>query len=253
MKSIEFIGPPGSGKSFYKKGLLDYFHKEKIYTFDTTTIFYEKYPFLFKVNLFKLLFFRLKKIIVGKDNYLFRLINYYFDKIYDFKKEYLFLNNRNILKKFTEEYFKIFDKYEKKVFLRNKLKKWLSKELPSIYLSKKIKSKFQIFINSEGINQRIIRLILNQKKKSYLILNRLNYNFFESDILVFIDTKPKKCMRRLKKRSSKKYTKNEIQNFYDKSKILFKKSKKIKFKIDANSNSDKVFMKILKILTHTKK
>ena len=175
-----------------------------------------------------------------------------FDKIYDFNHEFSLINDKVPLKKFTKEYFENFEKYEKRDFVRKKMKKWLFKELPSIYLSKKINSKSKIFLNSEGINQRIIRLILNSGKKSNFILDNLKYNFFESDILIFVNTKVPVCMRRLKKRSLEKYSKKEIQNFYKKSRLIYKKSHKIKFEIDANIDSDKIFSKILKIIIQNK-
>ena len=252
MKSIEFIGPPGSGKSFYTRKLSNFLKKEKINILDLEINFYENFPLKFKLNIFKLLLFRLKKKLSKKDNYFMRLSNYYFDKIYDFNHEFSLINDKVPLKKFTKEYFENFEKYEKRDFVRKKMKKWLFKELPSIYLSKKINSKSKIFLNSEGINQRIIRLILNSGKKSNFILDNLKYNFFESDILIFVNTKVPVCMRRLKKRSLKKYSKKEIQNFYKKSRLIYKKSHKIKFKIDANIDSDKIFSKILKIIIQNK-
>ena len=253
MKSVEFIGPPGSGKSFYKRKISNFFKKNEFDILDSSSIFYEEYRFLYKTSFFESFFLKIKKKVTKKKNYFFRVLNFYFDKIYNFESKYNYFNKKRILKRFTDDYFKIFDKFEKKDYLKRKLRKWLYQELPSIYLSKKINSKSIIFINSEGINQRVLRLILNHKKKANSILRNLNYNFFESDILIFLDTKPSICIRRLKKRSQKRYTKSEIKNFYKKSKILFKRSKKIKFKIDANTNSDKLFMKILKILAKNRK
>ena len=56
----------------------------------------------------------------------------------------------------------------------------------------------------------------------------------------------------IKKKIFKKYSKKEIQNFYEKSRLIYKKSHKIKFKIDANIDSDKIFSKILKIIIQNK-
>ena len=248
MKSIEFIGPPASGKSFYKKKLSNFLKKQKFYPLDSEINFYENFPLKYKLNIFKLLLFKLKKKIAKKNNYFIRFFNYYFDKFYDFNHEFSLINNEVRIKKFANKYFDIFEKYEKRDFLIKKIKKWLYKELPSIYLSKKINSKSKIFLNSEGINQRIIRLILKSEKKSNYILENLKYNFFESDILIFVNTKLPVCLKRLKKRFSKKYTKKEVQNFYKKSKFIYKKSHKIKFKIDANTDIDEIFTKILRIL-----
>lgn len=253
MKSVEFIGPPGSGKSFYKRKISNFFKKNEFDILDSSSIFYEEYNFLYKTSFFESFFLKIKKKVTKKKNYFFRLLNFYFEKVYNFENKYNYFNKKKTLKKFTDDYFKIFDKFEKKDYLKRKLRKWLHQELPSIYLSKKINSKSIIFINSEGINQRILRLILNHKEKTNSILRNLNYNFFESDILIFLDTKPSICVSRLKERSPKRYTKSEIKNFYKKSKILFNRSKKIKFKIDANTNSDKLFKKILKILAKNRK
>ena len=146
MKSIEFIGPPGSGKSFYTRKLSNFLKKEKINILDLEINFYENFPLKFKLNIFKLLLFRLKKKLSKKDNYFMRLSNYYFDKIYDFNHEFSLINDKVPLKKFTKEYFENFEKYEKRDFVRKKMKKWLFKELPSIYLSKKSIRNLKFFL-----------------------------------------------------------------------------------------------------------
>jgi len=57
LKSIEFIGPPGSGKSFYTRKLSNFLKKEKINILDLEINFYENFPLKFKLNIFKLLLF----------------------------------------------------------------------------------------------------------------------------------------------------------------------------------------------------
>ena len=114
MKSLEFIGPPGSGKSFYTRKLSNFLKKEKINFLDLEINFYENFPIKFILINFILLLFILKKKLSKKDNYFIRLSNYYFDKIYDFNHEFSLINDKVPLKKFTKEYFENFEKYEKR-------------------------------------------------------------------------------------------------------------------------------------------
>lgn len=126
--------------------------------------------------------------------------------------------------------------------LKNKLKKWLCIELAGLYLSKKIRSNKDLLINSEGINQRILRLIIKDKKKN--LLKNLNYSYFESDIIIFVNTNNKICSKRLKKRINVNYSEKDLKAFYEGSKFLFKKSKKKKYIISKEINLKEVFTKI---------
>ena len=117
--------------------------------------------------------------------------------------------------------------------------------MSAINISLKIHSSKEILINSEGINQRIIRLILNvDKNKIKSFLKKIKYQKFESDIVIFVNTKPSICIKRIKKRKEKKYSSADINNFYLKSKYIFKNTKKKKFIINDKMNINYIFKKI---------
>lgn len=253
MKSIEFIGPPGSGKSFYNKKICNFLKKKHYTIHNFSSVFYDNYPLIYRTSIIKIFLLNIKKQINFKTTKLFKKINFLFDQFYNFENEYINVSQKRLIVNFKKNYFKILEKKEKRIFLINKLKKWLNQELPSIYISKKIKSKKkELMINSEGINQRILRLLLYYKN-SDSILEKLSIKNFESDILIFVDTKPKECIKRLNKRNNNKFTNIEIKKFYNKSKLLFSRSNKIKFKIDGKINHDKLFEKVLKKIIRIQK
>lgn len=245
MKSIEFIGAPGSGKTYFKGQLNLYFKNKNIKPYDYNELFLHKYSQFYPLSVFENKKFFFKKITLNSDYYFLRYLNYKLDQIFDFKKEFTKINNNNYTLNFFENYFLKFKFENKSIKLQNKLKKWLISELSAINISHKIRSKKEILINSEGINQRIIRLILNiDKDKIKSFLKKIKYQKFESDIVIFVNTKPATCIKRIRKRNEKKYNVLDINNFYLKSKYIFENTKKKKFTINDKMNIDYIFKKI---------
>lgn len=245
MKSIEFIGAPGSGKTFFKNKMILFLKKKNIHTFNYDEFFFKNYTSIYRSNFITNKKFLLKKNLYNKNSYLLRYLNYKTDRLINFEKEYNKTNNNLYTKNFFKNYFSKLKLGENNIILRNKLKKWLISEVASINLCKKISNKKELLINSEGINQRIIRLILEIKINSIqTYLRDLNYHKFESDIVIFVNTKPSTCINRIKKRKEKKYSLSDVNNFYLKSKYIFKNTKKKKFIIDINNNNHNILENI---------
>ena len=245
MKSIEFIGAPGSGKTYFKEQLNLYYKNKNIKTYNYNELFLHKYNLIHKLNIMDKLKFLIKKILLNTDNFFLKYLNYKLDQIFDFKKEYTKINNDNYTKKFSKKYFVKLKSENKSIKLKDKLKKWITSELSAINISHKIQTKEEILINSEGINQRIIRLILNvDKNKIKSFLKKIKYQKFESDIVIFVNTKPATCIKRIRKRNEKKYNVLDINNFYLKSEYIFKNTNKKKFIIDNKMNINYIFKKI---------
>ena len=107
MKSIEFIGAPGSGKSYYEKEISKFLNKKNIETLDYNKLFFHNYPHLNKSNIFLKIKFFLKKLLINKKYFLVRYLNYTYDKFIDFNKEYNKINNNYYTKKFFNLFSKI--------------------------------------------------------------------------------------------------------------------------------------------------
>lgn len=245
MKSIEFIGAPGSGKTYFKEQLNLYYKNKNIKSYDYNEFFLSKYNQLHELNIFENQKFFFKKITLNNKNFFLKYLNYKLDQIFSFKKEYEKINNNIYTKNFFKEYFIKLKFENRSIKLQNKINKWLVSELSAINISLKIRSSKEILINSEGINQRIIRLILNiDKNKIKSFLKKIKYQKFESDIVIFVNTKPSICIKRIKKRKEKKYSSADINNFYLKSKYIFKNTKKKKFIINDKMNINYIFKKI---------
>lgn len=249
MKSIEFIGAPGAGKSYYKKKLENFLLKKKLITYSHSEIFYKYFCLSKKLNFLRYLKFKIKENLINSDSFLINFLNFHYDKIFKFDEDIEEINNYKTNKLFIKSYFKNLKTDNDLQTL--KLKKWLNIETAAIHLSKKIYEKKKILINSEGILQRLIRVILNCNNfTSKKLLKKICYNEFESDIIVFVNTSPQISKNRIKKRSENRFKKEEIEKFYNKSKLIYNFSRKKKFTINKNLNQNKIFQKIYENLTH---
>ena len=183
--SIEFLGNPGSGKSYYCDKLVERLTKKKILLYDFKNLFLNCYPE--KLSLSQIIKFKIKKNLVNSSNYFIKYLNRIFDQIISFDNEinHILKNKKN--KIFLKNYFELLHS-NKNVhnFLSRKLLKWLRSEISGISIFNKLDKKNLILINSEGINQRLSRLnYFNSKIKK---IKKLNYRNFESDIIIFVDT-----------------------------------------------------------------
>ena len=228
--SIEFLGNPGSGKSYYCDKLVERLTKKKILLYDFKNLFLNCYPE--KLSLGQIIKFQIKKNLVNSSNYFIKYLNRIFDQIISFDNEinHILKNKKN--KIFLKNYFELLHS-NKNVhnFLSQKLLKWL--------------------INSEGINQRLSRLnYFNQKIKK---IKKLNYRNFESDIIIFVDTNIKKSIERINKRDDtsmflhSSYSKKELNKYKTACKNIYLISKKKKFLIRNTRDFQKICNKVEKI------
>ena len=230
--SIEFLGNPGSGKSYYCDKLVERLTKKKILLYDFKNLFLNCYPE--KLSLSQIIKFKIKKNLVNSSNYFIKYLNRIFDQIISFDNEinHILKNKKN--KIFLKNYFELLHS-NKNVhnFLSRKLLKWLRSEISGISIFNKLDKKNLILINSEGINQRLSRLnYFNSKIKK---IKKLNYRNFESDIIIFVDTNIKKSIERINKRDDasmflhSSYSKKELNKYKTACKNIYLISKKKKF------------------------
>ena len=224
--SIEFLGNPGSGKSYYYGKLVERLTKKKFLLYDFKSLFLDYYPE--KLSLSQIIKFKIKKNIANSSNYFIKYLNIIFDQIISFDNEinHILKNKKN--KIFLKNYFELLHS-NKNVhnFLSRKLLKWLKNEISGISIFNKLDKKNLILINSEGINQRLSRLnYFNTKIKK---IKKLNYRNFESDIIIFVDTNIKKSVERINKRNNIDYSKKELNKFKTACKNIYLISKKKNF------------------------
>ncbi len=249
-KSIEFLGTPGSGKTYYYNKLNKILINDGCETHDFQSLFLNyHHQNQASLNYFK---FKIKNFLNSSNIFLFKYLNIIFDKIFIFEKEINKIINKKKNKKFLKKYFKNLELDKSKDNnLRNKLLKWLRNEITGIEIFKQIKNKNLILINSEGINQRISRLLLNKSKlKIIKNIKKLNYNKFESDILIYIDTDSKQCEKRLKKRRNKRFTVKELDKFDYVCRKIYESNKKIKFLIKNINDFNKMTNKLNEYISH---
>ena len=83
--SIEFLGNPGSGKSYYCDKLVERLTKKKILLYDFKNLFLNCYPE--KLSLSQIIKFKIKKNLVNSSNYFIKYLNRIFDQIISFDNE----------------------------------------------------------------------------------------------------------------------------------------------------------------------
>tara|TARA_B100000886_G_scaffold276455_1_gene200417 strand:+ start:22554 stop:23309 length:756 start_codon:yes stop_codon:yes gene_type:complete len=242
--SIEFLGSPGSGKSYYHDKLVAKLNKKKINLYDFQNLFLNYYPGKLSFN--QIIKFKTKKNLTNSKNYLIKYLNRIFDQIISFDNEINHILKSKKKKFFLKNYFELLHS-NKNVhnFLSQKLLKWLRNEISGISIYKKFNKKNLILINSEGINQRLSRLnYFNSKIEK---IKKLNYRNFESDIIIFVDTNIKKCKERINKRNNINYSEKDLIKFKTACKNIYLISKKKKFIIKNKKDFQKVCNKIEKI------
>ena len=110
MLIIEFLGPPGSGKTYFKKKLISkYFRFFKVFDYRSINLYEDKKNFFIKIY-----FYLIKNTFVNKIKKIFGLNNYKINFLSYFFKEY----NKNTNKLINHK--KNYDKYKKIKNLINK-------------------------------------------------------------------------------------------------------------------------------------
>ena len=83
--SIEFLGNPGSGKSYYYGKLVERLTKKKILLYDFKNLFLNYYPE--KLSPSQIIKFKIKKNLANSSNYFIKCLNRIFDQIISFDNE----------------------------------------------------------------------------------------------------------------------------------------------------------------------
>ena len=241
---IEFIGPPGSGKTFFFKKLSKFLRKKKI-DFETPRDVFINYFITKKSNDLK----------IGK--YLFK---YYF-KYINSNSKFLFKKETKNLKTFIEREINTSKKIKAiimnyKNFLKDII---LPKSLiERMLLNFKIdcigimKNKNKLLIAEEGIYQKFFLNFKSEKKKlKRFNLNQVFKNFKNPNIIYLFNYDIKDSIARTKKRkkgfkyfikgkfilNEKKYLNDYLIEFLKKKKIkIFKVYSKKKINIELNEN-----------------
>jgi thymidylate kinase len=191
-------------------------------------------------------------------NYFLKKLKKYEIKKKDFYKEKKFKKIVNFIlfilrypiftyKNFFYIYFKLNNK-------KTKLLRYFLNEA-SLRISNKYSNKHKIIINDEGFFYRSLEYFKLSENNQDLS-NYLN-NIPEIDILIFVNTLKKNCLRRVSKRKNHnfKYDENEKKIFNEKTKLIqyiinfVQESKKVKIiRLDNNKLNIKSINKIVKII-----
>jgi len=242
--SIEFLGSPGSGKSYYHDKLVEKFKNKFLYIYNFQNLFLNYYPN--KLSLNQIIKFKIKKNLTNSSNYFIRYLNRIFDQIISFDNEINCILNSDKNNIFFKNYFKLLHNNKNlHNFISLKLLKWLRNEISAILIFNQLEKKNLILINSEGINQRVARL--NYLNSTIKKIKKLNYQDFESDIIILIDADIKKCKQRINKRNNVSYSEKDLNKFKTACKNIFLISKKRKFIIRDKKDFQKVCNTIKKI------
>ncbi len=246
--NIEFVGAPGSGKTFFHKKIVSYFKKKKIIIKKPKDVFISNY---LKTNTN---FFFIRKLAYY---FYFKKIKIKSNRI--FKKEYknlVFFINAELKKdKFLKRILNIYEKYLSSTGYSTERKFRMRINFIIDYLGAKANSeKKKINLLEEGFYQKIF-LNYDQNKKKVSKYELLKYLKLvpKPQLVLFFNTDLKISRKRAKNRqegfmynSNKKFYLNKKNNFND---FIFDyiKGKKIKLiKINNNKFDKKKFFKLLK-------
>jgi hypothetical protein len=248
--NIEFIGAPGSGKTYIYKKILNYFKKKKIIIKNSKEQFFEYY-LTFNTNI----------SYIRKAAYYYYFKRVHFKSNFLFKKEYINLNNFLNFQIKKDKKFKkilnIYSKYLKTTIYTKERKYRMLKNFQIDYFGCKFNSLSKNYLLlDEGFYQKVYLNFYNKKYKISKKLLEKYLKFIPKPSLIFyIKTDIKKCFKRIENRKEG-FLYNINKNYYLNKKLFFNdflvnhaKIENIKIvKIDNNKFNSKNFYKIIKIL-----
>ena len=263
MLIIEFIGPPYSGKSFYKDDLYENLKKKNIDTKDYKKNFLLNVGKCYKLNLLeKFLFFLAskkgdnsnRKNLKPKSNYSVKKFNLFRDMQIK-RKNKVFFDFQNENKNFV----KIVENFKSDLNISeersNDLNRWFKDLCVSYEVLKKMNKKDQIVMDSEGFIHRLNSFIITNNNKTFVDEYLLHCP--KPDILILVNENPEICLERLRSQKNleeiKKYE-NNLHSFYQNSENIFNQvKKKISKSFVINSkNYNKIKKEIVKSIIDEK-
>ena len=185
MLIIEFLGPPGSGKTHFKKKLISkYFRFFKVFDYRSINLYEDKKNFFIKIY-----FYLIKNVFVNKIKKIFGLNNYKINFLSYFFKEYNKNTNKLINhKKNNDKYKKIKNLINKSNFTISEKKlfyKWAKEEIAGANFAKNSRMKNAILIESEGLIQRLFIYCFKKRNKKKIIKSYLNTIFLPKILIIF--------------------------------------------------------------------
>ena len=185
MLIIEFLGPPGSGKTYFKKKLISkYFRFFKVFDYRSINLYEDKKNFFIKIY-----FYLIKNVFVNKIKKIFGLNNYKINFLSYFFKEYNKNTNKLINhKKNNDKYKKIKNLINKSNFTISEKKlfyKWAKEEIAGANFAKNSRMKNAILIESEGLIQRLFIYCFKKRNKKKIIKSYLNTIFLPKILIIF--------------------------------------------------------------------
>ena len=240
MLTVEFLGTPYSGKSFFKQKLEEdkFFKDFELYSYRKN--FYCNLNEIQKLNIFQksILNFYCKKSFIEKKN-----IASLTKKKNSFIKNFI-QNKVNNLVKFQSDIFKkknldlsnlikyYFEKTELTPERLENLNRWINELFASYEISNSFKSNKKIIIDSEGFIHRVNSFVFNEYDHTFVE----NYLRMcpKPDILIYIDEDIKTIQDRItnsiNEQEKEKY-KNKIDDINENSKRILEEIKKYSSKI----------------------
>ena len=219
MLIIEFFGPSGSGKSYFRKKMINkYFKNYKVYDYKSINLNLKNQNFLVKIY-----FNLIKSNIILKIKKIFKIENLQISFLSFFFKNYNKTIKQNTFKKKNLKQLNIIEDLIKKSSFNHREKinflRWAKEEIVGNENARNNKNIKSILIDSEGLIQRLFVYCYKKKNKKELIQKYLN-NINLPNVLIHFQN------IRIKKKIAKNIDKNEIIMIYLLT-LKFLKQKKI--------------------------
>ena len=233
MLTIEFLGAPYSGKSYYKNELEkdNYFSKYNVFNYRNN--FFCNLPLVQNLNIIEKNILKIycnKKRTEAKQSGKQVKKKNFLSRFFQNKTNSLIKYHSDLFKKKKPEFSKIIENYfeisEHKIDRFNNLNRWINELFASYEVYISLKSKKNIIIDSEGFIHRANSFIISNNDSTFIE----NYLKFcpKPDILIYIDENLDKIRDRIKESKNQyeitKYE-NIIENMHNNSSIIFEKMK----------------------------
>lgn len=192
MLIVEFFGPSGAGKTYFKKKFLKkYFLKFKVYSYKSINLKLNNHNLITKLyfNFIKSKFSKKIKHYLKSDTLQLKFLNYFYKSYQKKLSKRNFKNNDLVKLKYVSNLIdkSNFNYSQKKNFLR-----WSKEELNGFNLAKNYSHNGNLLIDSEGLIQRLFIYCYKKKNKEKIIKNYLNTIDLPDVLISFSNEKSQK-------------------------------------------------------------
>ena len=242
MLIVEFFGPSGAGKTYFKKKFLkEFFKKYKIYSYKNINFKLNNNNFITKLyfSFIKSKFSKKIKLYLKSDTLQLKTLNYFYKSYQKKISKSNFKDKDRVKLKYISN---LIDKSNFNYSQRKNFLRWSKEELNGFNLAKNYSGNGNLLMDSEGLIQRLFVYCYKKKNKKNIIKKYLNTIDLPDVLIYFSKEKFRKNININVSREEVKIIYSITMNYLKKKNILI---------LNSNQKMDIIYKRINKKILST--